>query len=205
MSGKKANKSKKPAATTDEHRRASSGGAEELKLGEIINKHRVEIRYIDCRKCLPGTNIRQLNPTGVEMLTEHMVLNSYLPSKPILVQMYTKAVAETASVNDFNEWKDYVTDVTKTSKYPVDYENHYSIIDGMHRVAAVKKMFESHKFLTPLIEATILNDLLTPIQAISIAQQSNFMETITVKMSLWDNVSIIDKQLKQIICFYFPS
>ena len=155
------------------------------KLGNIIRNNTIETKYIDVRRCLPGTNIRSVNPVGVEQIVNSMKINDYTDKSAIYVTLYQSTTPQLA-VDDYDNWK---TKIKKNLKYEVDAESFYSIVDGRHRVEAVKFLYEKGYFLTPLIEATILSSNLTDCQLFGIAQQQNYQTSVCVEMSLDDFVS----------------
>ena len=167
-----------------------SSGVEKQRSSDFVHKYlESTLIVVDCRRCTASARIRNVREEGVRIMMNSILDTGLMPSSTVLVTRNNDAGV---LVPDAEEEKRLLALLPDHFR-PLYQVGQWSVVDGMHRITAVVRLFESGQVTTPFINAQLLRPD-TPDQVkMAIAYAENRKTTRSVSMTLDDELTRIDR------------
>ena len=157
-----------------------------VKAAELLSRHFLNEYIIDVRYCSPVANIRAVREVGVEQIKLSIRMHGILPSSSITVIQNQDASAIPPPLSDV--LATYCAKEQQAQK-PAYMAAHWLVIDGMHRVTALRQMYEAEQVPTPFIKAQVLHSNIPESDIVNIAYAENTKNASHVFISLEDELA----------------
>lgn len=173
-------------------------------FNKILSSKMKECRWVNAFNCNAGSRIRDIRPAGVQKI-KRVLQHSFIRTHPIIVtdnpasSISNDSDATMISVDPPSTTTEIDESLVKlqaelgsTCLDKIDIHGYYSVTEGMHRIIAIRELFQEKKIRHPFVYALVMHDL-TEVESVIIAAASNDVNDTVVETTIYDKFVLFDR------------